>query len=68
MHGPSYGPGLHSSIIETVAAVFQDGQPNSVKVTGEVALSYVPDPDAPFAGEPLLSVAITQLLDQTDKS
>jgi hypothetical protein len=52
MHGPSYGPGLHSSIIETVAAVFQDGQPNSVKVTGEVALSYVPDPDAPFAGKP----------------
>ncbi|KAH6632331.1 Muniscin C-terminal mu homology domain-containing protein [Chaetomium tenue] len=49
MHGPAYGPGLHSSIIETVSATFQDGEPNSVKVTGEIALAYVPDPDAPFA-------------------
>ncbi|KAL2121271.1 hypothetical protein VTJ04DRAFT_5298 [Mycothermus thermophilus] len=49
MHGPAYGPGLHSSVIETVSAVFQDGQPTSVKVTGEIALAYVPDPDAPFA-------------------
>jgi len=49
MSGPVYGPGLHSSIIETVSAVFQDGEPNSVKATGEIALSYVTDPDAPFA-------------------
>ncbi|KAK3294317.1 muniscin C-terminal mu domain-containing protein [Chaetomium fimeti] len=49
MHGPAYGPGLHSSIIETVSASFQDGEPNSVKVTGEIALAYVPDPDSPFA-------------------
>ncbi|KAK4034744.1 Muniscin C-terminal mu homology domain-containing protein [Parachaetomium inaequale] len=49
MHGSAYGPGLHSSIIETVSAVFQEGAPNSVKVTGEIALSYVPDPDSPFA-------------------
>jgi hypothetical protein len=50
MHGPSYGPGLHSSIIETVSAVFQDGVPTSVKVTGEVALAYVPDSNSPFTG------------------
>ncbi|KAG7287353.1 hypothetical protein NEMBOFW57_006863 [Staphylotrichum longicolle] len=47
MHGPAYGPGLHSSIIETVSAVFQDGEAGSVKVTGEVALSYVADPNYP---------------------
>lgn len=51
MHGPGYGPGLHSSIIETVSAVFQDAEPKSVKVTGEIALSYVPDPDNPFPRE-----------------
>jgi hypothetical protein len=50
MHGPSYGPGLHSSIIETVSAVFQDGVPTSVKVTGEIALAYVPDSNSPFTG------------------
>ncbi|KAL2015748.1 hypothetical protein VTK56DRAFT_4876 [Thermocarpiscus australiensis] len=48
MHGPGYGPGLHSSIIETVSAVFQEGEPKSVKVTGEIALSYIPDSTSPF--------------------
>ncbi|KAL2134686.1 hypothetical protein VTI74DRAFT_11090 [Chaetomium olivicolor] len=48
MHGPGYEPGLHSSVIETVSAVFQDGEPHSVKVTGEIALAYVPDPHSPF--------------------
>lgn len=51
MHGPAYGPGLHSSIIETVSAVFQDGEAGSVKVTGEVALSYVADPNYPASGK-----------------
>ena len=50
LHGPTYGPGLHSSIIETVSAVFQDGAATSVKVTGEVALSYVADPNYPYTG------------------
>ncbi|KAH6634847.1 Muniscin C-terminal mu homology domain-containing protein [Chaetomium sp. MPI-SDFR-AT-0129] len=49
MVGPSYGPGLHSSIIETVSAVFQEGEPASVKMNGEIAFSYVPDPEHPFA-------------------
>ncbi|KAL2190409.1 hypothetical protein L209DRAFT_703485 [Thermothelomyces heterothallicus CBS 203.75] len=49
MSGPVYGPGLHSSIIEAVSAVFQNGEPSWVRVTGEVALSYVSDPEAPFA-------------------
>ncbi|KAL2260120.1 hypothetical protein VTK26DRAFT_5997 [Humicola hyalothermophila] len=48
MHGPEYGPGLHSSIIETVSAVFQDGEPASVRVTGEIALAYVPDSNSPY--------------------
>ncbi|KAL1843057.1 hypothetical protein VTJ49DRAFT_3192 [Mycothermus thermophilus] len=65
MHGSSYGPGLHSSIIETVSAVFQDGQPTSVRVTGEVALSYVPDPDAPFAGK-ILPLSVFLTLPHTD--
>lgn len=44
IHGPDFGPGLHSSIIETVSALFQDGEAKSVKVTGEIALSYKSDP------------------------
>lgn len=51
MHGPGYAPGLHSSIIEAVSAVFQDGEPKTVRVTGEIALSYVPDADSPFTGK-----------------
>ncbi|KAK4226596.1 Muniscin C-terminal mu homology domain-containing protein [Podospora fimiseda] len=43
MHGAGYAPGLNSSIIETVSAVFQDGQVKSVKITGEIALAYNPD-------------------------
>ncbi|KAL2164922.1 hypothetical protein VTH06DRAFT_218 [Thermothelomyces fergusii] len=54
MSAPVYGPGLHSSIIETVSALFQDGEPSWVKVTGEVALSYVADPDAPSAGHQVI--------------
>ncbi|KAK3318997.1 Muniscin C-terminal mu homology domain-containing protein [Apodospora peruviana] len=46
MHGPEYGPGLHSSIIETVSATFQDGVVKSAKVTGEIALAYTPDPNS----------------------
>ncbi|KAK0636699.1 Muniscin C-terminal mu homology domain-containing protein [Bombardia bombarda] len=46
MHGPGYGPGLHSSIIETVSAVFQDGFVKSAVITGEVALSYAADPSS----------------------
>ncbi|KAM7219014.1 Muniscin C-terminal mu homology domain containing protein [Rhypophila decipiens] len=46
MHGPEYGPGLHSSVMETVSATFQDGVIKSAKVNGEIALSYNPDPDS----------------------
>lgn len=51
LHGPNQAPGLHSSIIETVSAVFKDGEPQTVRVTGEIALAYVPDPEKPFTGE-----------------
>lgn len=50
MHGPEYGPGLHSSIIETVSATFEDGVIKSAKVNGEIALSYNPDPDSSHPG------------------
>lgn len=46
MHGPGYGPGLHSSIIETVSATFKDGAVESAKIMGEIALSYSPGPDS----------------------
>ncbi|KAK3687726.1 Muniscin C-terminal mu homology domain-containing protein [Podospora appendiculata] len=49
MHGPGYGPGLHTSVIETVSALFHNGVVGSVKVTGEVAMSYIPDPDSAHA-------------------
>ncbi len=45
MHGPNYGPGLHSSIIETVSASFHEGAITSAKIQGEIALSYTPGPD-----------------------
>ena len=54
MHGPEYGPGLHSSIIETVSAVFQDGVAKSVKVTGEIAMVYNPGPDTTQPGKTCL--------------
>ncbi|KAK4448485.1 Muniscin C-terminal mu homology domain-containing protein [Podospora aff. communis PSN243] len=46
LHGPGYGPGLHSSIIETVSATFENGAVKSAKMSGEIALSYVPNPDS----------------------
>lgn len=51
IHGSDFGPGLHSSIIETVSALFQDGEAKSVKVTGEIALSYKADPSTLQAGK-----------------
>ena len=50
MHGPEFGPGLHSSIIETVSAVFEDGVVKSAKINGEIALSYTPDPNSSQPG------------------
>ncbi|KAK3389334.1 Muniscin C-terminal mu homology domain-containing protein [Podospora didyma] len=46
MQGPGYGPGLHSSMIETVSALFQDGILKSAKVAGEIALAYNNDPSS----------------------
>ena len=50
MQGPEYGPGLHSSIIETVSASFEEGVVKSARVTGEIALSYTPDPESLYPG------------------
>ncbi|KAK3378734.1 Muniscin C-terminal mu homology domain-containing protein [Lasiosphaeria ovina] len=46
LQGTGYGPGLQSSIIETVSAVFQDGVVKSAKITGEIALAYNSDSDS----------------------
>ncbi|KAK4640701.1 SYP1 family protein [Podospora bellae-mahoneyi] len=46
MHGSEHATGLNSSVIESVSAIFEEGEVKSVKVTGEIALSYNPDPDA----------------------
>lgn len=45
LHGPGCGPGLHSSIIETVSATFENGAVKTAKISGEIALSYTPNPD-----------------------
>ncbi|KAK0620192.1 Muniscin C-terminal mu homology domain-containing protein [Immersiella caudata] len=51
LHGPGYGPGLHSSIIETVSATFENGAVKSAKISGEIALSYIPNPESLSASE-----------------
>ncbi len=51
LHGPSNGPGLHASIIETVSAVFEDGAIKSAKANGEIAFAYNADPDGNQPGE-----------------
>ncbi|KAM0270253.1 hypothetical protein ACHAQH_009493 [Verticillium albo-atrum] len=44
-HPEMTGPGLNSSIIETVSATFEDGATKSVKISGEIAFSYHADSD-----------------------
>ncbi|ATY62590.1 Fes CIP4 domain-containing [Cordyceps militaris] len=39
-HPDMHGPGLHSSIIETVSAQFEDGEIKSVSIAGEIAFAY----------------------------
>ncbi|CRK43777.1 hypothetical protein BN1723_005827 [Verticillium longisporum] len=46
-HPEMTGPGLNSSIIETVTASFEDGVVKSAKISGEIAFSYHGDSDAP---------------------
>lgn len=45
-HPEMTDPGLNSSIIETVNAVFENGEVKTVSVIGELALSYVHEPSA----------------------
>ncbi|KAI3338736.1 Muniscin C-terminal mu homology domain-containing protein [Ustulina deusta] len=48
-HPEMHQPGLNSSLIETVSATFESGAVKSVKVNGEIALSFNPgdDPNPP---------------------
>ena len=39
-HPEMLGPGLNSSIIETVSATFEEGVVKSAKISGEIAFSY----------------------------
>jgi len=63
LHGPGYGPGLHSSIIETVSATFENGAVKSAKISGEIALSYTPNPDS-LSGKPLVTCLDRTLADR----
>ncbi|TGJ88371.1 hypothetical protein E0Z10_g391 [Xylaria hypoxylon] len=44
-HPDMHQPGLNSSLIETVSATFESGAVKSVKVSGEIALSFNPADD-----------------------
>ncbi|KAI1420243.1 Muniscin C-terminal mu homology domain-containing protein [Xylaria sp. FL1777] len=44
-HPEMHQPGLNSSLIETVSATFENGTVKSVKVNGEIALSFNPGDD-----------------------
>ncbi|KAI1352035.1 Muniscin C-terminal mu homology domain-containing protein [Xylaria sp. FL0043] len=44
-HPEMHEPGLNSSLIETVSATFESGAVKSVKVNGEIALSFNPGDD-----------------------
>ncbi|RWA10886.1 hypothetical protein EKO27_g4221 [Xylaria grammica] len=44
-HPEMHQPGLNSSVIETVSATFDGGAVKSVKVSGEIALSFNPGDD-----------------------
>ncbi|KAI8945690.1 Muniscin C-terminal mu homology domain-containing protein [Xylaria longipes] len=48
-HPEMHQPGLNSSLMETVSATFESGAVKSVKVNGEIALSFNPgdDPSPP---------------------
>lgn len=50
-HPDLTGPGLNSSIVETVSASFEDSVLKSVKISGEIAFAYngeAPSPDSKF--------------------
>lgn len=44
-HPEMHQPGLNSSVMETVSATFESGAVKSVKVNGEIALSFNPGDD-----------------------
>lgn len=44
-HPEMHQPGLNSSVIETVSATFESGAVKSVKINGEIALSFNPGDD-----------------------
>lgn len=39
-HADMHQPGLNASIIETISAIFEDGEAKTAKISGEVALIY----------------------------
>ena len=50
-HPDVHTPGLSSSIIETVNAIFESGKLMSGSVVGELALSHTPDPTSTIQAE-----------------
>jgi len=50
-HPDMHGPGLNSSIIETVSATFEGKELKAVKISGEIAFSYNPGSSSPLRGK-----------------
>ena len=51
-HADMSGPGLNSSIVETVSATFEQGALKSVKIAGEIAFAYNGDGSIPTGKTP----------------
>ena len=52
------GPGLNGSIIEAVSALFEGSSLKTVKVVGEIAVSYTPSVAPDATGKKILAVAV----------
>lgn len=53
-HTDMHEPGLNASIIETVSASFENGQTKSMKISGEIALTYNPVEDISSSSKSIL--------------
>lgn len=57
-HPDMHGPGLNSSIVETVSAVFEDGELKSASIAGEIAFVNNPSDFGEFKGKSWFSLFI----------
>ena len=57
-HPDIAGPGLNGSIMEAVSALFEGGSLKTVKVVGEIAVSYSPSAEPDATGKRIPAVAV----------